>query len=495
MPTELHIYNSLTRKKEIFKPINPPNVGLYVCGPTVYNEVHLGNVRTFITFDVVYRYLKHLNYKVRYVRNLTDVGHLTEDDNEEDKVLKRAKLENLEPMEIAQKYTNNFHEVMRLFNNQNPDIEPIATGHIIEQIEMVQQIINKGYAYEVNGSVYFNVIKYNEDHPYGTLSGRKIEDLIDSGRDLDSQDEKLNKVDFALWKKATKGHIMKWSSPWGEGFPGWHLECSVMSTKYLGQTFDIHGGGMDLKFPHHECEIAQNVGSVGTSPVNYWMHGNMLNFEGQKMSKSKGNSILPAELISGNHPLLEKGYSPMVVRLFFLSSHYSSEVDISNKALQDAEKNYRKLCLALKGLDTLTCIEGPLDDNLENQVNTLCNQCIEEMNDDFNTATTLSKMYALSSIINTFLNNKKQVLGISLNTFERLKSIFSNFFFEVFGLQTDNSDNSATLDNVMDILIKIRENARANKDWTTSDLIRDQLKTANIVLNDGKDGTTYEILD
>ena len=343
------LYNTLTKKKEEFKPIHKDRVGMYVCGPTVYSDVHLGNVRTFMCFDVVYRYFTYLGYQVRYVRNITDVGHLENDADEgEDKISKKARLEQLEPMEIVQKYTNGFHEVLDQFNFWTPSIEPSATGHIVEQIELVQDLLDKGFAYEVNGSVYFDVTKFDKEYSYGKLSGRRIEELMESGRDLDSQDEKRNKVDFALWKKASPSHIMRWNSPWGLGFPGWHLECTVMSTKYLGETFDIHGGGMDLVFPHHECEIAQSCGSRGKDPVNYWMHSNMLTVNGQKMSKSLGNSFLPEQLFSGDHDLLDHGYGPMVVRFFMLQSHYSSTLDFSNEALGAAEKGYKRLMDGVK---------------------------------------------------------------------------------------------------------------------------------------------------
>ncbi|NQX93176.1 MAG: cysteine--tRNA ligase, partial [Flavobacteriales bacterium] len=352
----LRLQNSLSGQKETFEPINLPYVGLYVCGPTVYSNVHLGNVRTFLTFDVVYRYLSHLGYKVRYVRNITDVGHLTDDaDDGEDKIAKKARLENIEPMEVVQKYTNDFHDVMRVFNILPPSIEPTATGHIIEQIQMVKQIIENGFAYESNGSVYFDVLKFNEKYPYGELSGRKVEDLLNNSRKLDGQDEKRDPRDFALWKNADDSHIMRWPSPWGDGFPGWHLECSAMSTKYLGEKFDIHGGGMDLKFPHHECEIAQNVGYNGCeNPIKYWMHGNMLTVNGRKMSKSEGNGFTPEELISGNHKLLEKGYSPMTVRFFMLQGHYASTLDFSNAALQAAEKGWKKMTTAWELIPNLT---------------------------------------------------------------------------------------------------------------------------------------------
>jgi cysteinyl-tRNA synthetase len=495
MPSQLHIYNSLTRQKELFEPLTPPNVGLYVCGPTVYSDVHLGNVRTFLSFDIVYRYLLYLGYKVRYVRNITDVGHLVGDvDEGEDKIAKKARLDQLEPMEIVQKYTNDFHNVMRLFNIISPDIEPTATGHLIDQIEMVKRIIDNGLAYEKNGSVYFDVEKYNENNNYGELSGRVIEELRDSGRLLDSQDEKRNKIDFAIWKKAEPSHIMRWPSPWGVGFPGWHLECSVMSTKYLGKTFDIHGGGMDLKFPHHECEIAQSVAADGKAPVRYWMHGGMLNFEGKKMSKSEGNSILPGEMITGNSPLLEQAYSPMTIRFLMLQTHYSSEIDFSNKALQDAEKAYRKIMNALNTLHVLSFEATSIDEALEKKLLEGIHACSDHMNDDFNTAKTIATLFGLTAQINTFFTNGKKVNGISAATFELLKSTFEGFVTKVLGLKEESEGNDQVLDHVMQMLIEMRNKARAEKDWATSDLIRNRLSEMNITLKDNKDGeTTYEI--
>ena len=398
----VQLTNSLSGKKEELKTVNPGSLGMYVCGPTVYNDVHLGNVRTFMSFDVITRYLKFLGYKVRYVRNITDVGHLENDADEgEDKIAKKARLEQLEPMEVVKYYTEGFHTVMRQFNILPPSIEPSATGHIVEQIEIVKKLIDNGMAYEVNGSVYFDVPRYNEKNNYGILSGRVLEELMESGRKLDSQDEKRNKVDFALWKKASPYHIMRWPSPWGEGFPGWHIECTVMSTKYLGETFDIHGGGMDLKFPHHECEIAQSMGANGKTPVNYWIHSNMLTVNGQKMSKSLGNSFLPRELFAGNHPLLEKGYGPMTVRFFMLQSHYSSTLDFSNEALNAAEKGFKKLANALgiakKLIHTKT---NEIDAELENSLNSLAEQLYINMSDDFNTAKTLAVLFEMSSRIN-----------------------------------------------------------------------------------------------
>ncbi len=491
MSSQLFIYNSLSRKKEAFVPINPPFVGLYVCGPTVYNDIHTGNLRTFTSFDVIYRYLVYCGYKVRYVRNITDAGHLTNEAGEGvNRMESQARLEQLEPMEIVQKYTVGFHDICRIYNLLPPTIEPTATGHIIEQIRMAQQLIDNGFAYEVNGSVYFDVQKFSEKHAYGELSGRNIDEVIAGYRDLDGQEEKRNPIDFALWKKASPAHIMRWESPWGEGFPGWHLECSAMSTKYLGQSFDIHGGGMDLKFPHHECEIAQNFGVVGAAPVRYWMHTNMVNFNGQKMSKSLGNSILPMELVRGNHPLLDKSYSPMTVRFLFLQSHYSSEIDLSIKALHDAEKGYRKIMHAMENLTEITYTETSIGDN-DNTINTLLDNIVAAMNDDFNTAKAISELFALSSQINIFYNSDKKTVGISLGTFERLLTTFPTFINEVLGLQNENiTTDSSTLDAVMQLVIELRNEARTDKNWSVSDKIRDQLKVANIQLKDNKDGTT-----
>lgn len=468
---------------------------MYVCGPTVYSDVHTGNVRTFLSFDIVYRYLMYLGYKVRYVRNITDVGHLTDDaDSGEDKILKKARVEQVEPMEIVQRYANDFHNVMQLYNILPPSIEPTATGHIIEQIEMVKRILDKGLAYEVNGSVYFNVEKYNQENDYGILSGRKIDELRESGRELDNQGDKKSAVDFAIWKKAERGHIMRWPSPWGEGFPGWHLECSVMSTKYLGETFDIHGGGMDLKFPHHECEIAQSKAADGREPVHYWMHGGMLNFEGKKMSKSLGNSILPEELITGNHPLLDKAYSPMTVRFLMLQTHYSSEIDFSNKALLDAEKAYRKLSNAQQFLDELHVTEEAIDAEKEAEIQNLLQECSDHMNDDFNTPKTIATLFAIAAHINRYYDQSKQVKDISKEVFDQLRTTYNAFITDVLGLRSESAANDSILDDVMDVLIGIRNKARADKDWATSDQVRDQLKAINVTLKDNKDGTTtYEV--
>ena len=492
---ELKIFNTLNKQKELFEPLNPPHVGLYVCGPTVYSEAHIGNVRTFTTFDMVFRYLTYLGYKVRYVRNITDVGHLVDDvDEGEDKIAKRARLEQLEPMEIVQKYTNNFHDVMKLFNAIPPSIEPTATAHLIDQIEMIKRILDNGYAYEVNGSVYFDVEKYDKDFDYGILSGRKIEDLIANTRELDGQSDKRNPLDFAIWKKAEKGHIMRWPSPWGEGFPGWHLECSTMSTKYLGKTFDIHGGGMDLKFPHHECEIAQSVGADGRAPVRYWMHGNMLTFEGSKMSKSLGNTFTPLQLVAGDHPLLAQGYSPMTVRFFMLQSHYASTLDFSNDALKAAEKGYQRLMNAIQNLSQLNHTEKEIDEALNNQVNTLIDGLYEEMNDDFNTAKTLAVLFEIVTLINSFYDHKLDLGKLSNSTFERLQKEVKGFVFDVFGLKSETSNDNTAMDAAMEVLIELRNDARANKNWALADKIRDDLAKANIQIKDEKGKTTYSII-
>lgn len=487
--------NSLTGKKELFKPITEGYVGMYVCGPTVYNNVHLGNTRTFLTFDIVSRYFRFLGYKVRYVRNITDVGHLTDDgDDGEDKIGKKARLEKLEPMEVVKRYTEDFHGVMRLFNILPPSIEPSATAHIIEQIEITKKLIDLGLAYEVNGSVYFDVKKYNQSHHYGILSGRNIEELMESGRELDSQDEKREKVDFALWKKASEEHIMRWPSPWGDGFPGWHIECTVMSTKYLGETFDIHGGGMDLKFPHHECEIAQATGANGKVPVNYWLHSNMLTVNGQKMSKSLGNSFLPAELLSGNHPLLDKGYSAMTTRFFMLQSHYSSTLDFSNEALSAAEKAYRRLSTALTAVKSLTHTAGKVDDSLSNELSGLIDACYKNMSDDFNTAKTLAVLFEMSSRINDFKSGNRKTGEVSAELFEQFAKTYVAVMEEVLGLQEESNTNNAALDGAIKVLIDLRKKARTDRNYALSDKIRDDLKAAGIQLKDGKDGEmSYEL--
>lgn len=483
----LHLYNTLSGKKEKFQPLNPPFVGLYVCGPTVYSNVHLGNCRTFISFDLVNRYLRFLDYKVRYVRNITDAGHLESDADEgEDKISKKARLESLEPMQIVQTYSLDFRHTMDLFNTLPPDIEPTATGHIIEQINMIQEIIDKGLAYEVNGSVYFDVMKYSEANDYGALSGRKIDELISGTRDLDAQDEKRNPLDFALWKKASPQHIMRWNSPWGEGFPGWHLECSVMSTKYLGETFDIHGGGMDLKFPHHECEIAQNKAANSRDAVKYWMHGNMLTFEGKKMSKSLGNSILPNELVTGDHPLLNKGFHPMVVRFFMLQAHYRSTLDFSNEALEAAEKGFHRMMAAIKLLDEL-----PVSDKNEVDVKAFEQQFAAAMNDDFNSPILISHLFEAVKTINSIAEGRVLIDQASLKAF---KALISDYVFEVLGLKSVAEDTDQQLvAGLMDVILDIRNRSRLSKDWATSDAIRDHLKALNIEVKDGKDGATWEI--
>jgi cysteinyl-tRNA synthetase len=489
MEQKLTIYNSLSRKKEEFIPAHEGLVGMYVCGPTVYSDVHLGNVRTFLTFDIVFRYLQFLGYKVRYVRNITDVGHLVGDGDEgEDKIAKKARLDNLEPMEVVQKYTNGFHDVMRLFNILNPSIEPTATGHIVEQIEMIQQIIANGYAYESNGSVYFDVRKFNEKYPYGKLSGRVIDELLTNTRDLDGQDEKRDPLDFAIWKKAEPQHLMQWNSPWGSGFPGWHLECSVMSTKYLGTTFDIHGGGMDLKFPHHECEIAQNVGACGHEPVRYWMHGNMLTVNGRKMAKSEGNGFTPEELVTGNHKLLEKGYSPMTVRFFMLQCHYTSTLDFSNEALQAAERGYKRMTSAMKTAKELS----PSATSDEN-ITAWTQLCYDAMNDDFNTPILISHLFEGVRIINTAKEGK---LKLTAEDIALLNKTFNGFFFDVCGLSVeDSSSNNEVTGHLMDFILEMRTEAKANKDFAKSDLIRDRLASMNIQIKDSKEGTSWSIND
>ena len=487
----LYIQNSLSRKKELFVPLNPPYVGMYVCGPTVYSNVHLGNVRTFLTFDIVYRYLTFLGYQVRYVRNITDVGHLTGDSEDgEDKIGKKARLENLEPMEIVQKYTNDFHDVTRVFNMISPSIEPSATGHIVEQIEMIQKILERGYGYESNGSVYFNVRKFSEDFPYGELSGRRIDDQLSNTRSLDGQDEKNDPLDFALWKKADASHLMKWPSPWSEGFPGWHLECSVMSTKYLGTTFDIHGGGMDLKFPHHECEIAQNVGAHGgSSPVNYWMHGNMLTVNGRKMAKSEGNGFTPEELITGNHPLLERGYSAMTVRFFMLQGHYASTLDFSNDALQAAEKGLERLVTAMSKLADLPATASK--EGSEADISSLLDRCAQAMGDDFNTPILISVLFDAVKLINNVTSGR---MAITSAQRQELKDGMEGYVFDVLGLKVEEKtrQDGGDTDALMGLLVELRGNAKTNKDWATADTIRDTLSQLGITIMDGKDGSTWK---
>jgi len=481
----LNVYNTLSGKKEIFEPLNEGLVGLYVCGPTVYSNVHLGNCRSFISFDVVARYLRFIDYRVRYVRNITDVGHLVDDaDQGEDKISKKARLEQLEPMEIVQEYTVDFHKVLEQFNNIPPNIEPTATGHIIEQIELVLKIIDKGFAYEANGSVYFDVEKYNETHPYGELSGRKIEDLISNTRTLDGQTEKRAPLDFALWKNASDEHLMKWPSPWGLGFPGWHVECSAMSSKYLGEQFDIHGGGMDLKFPHHECEIAQGTSASGLSPVKYWLHGNMLTLDGKKMSKSTGNSILPEELFSGDNTFMEKAFDPMVVRFFMMQAHYRSTLDFTSEALVAAEKGYNKLMEAVSLLEKL---EASAESSLD--VNELINSFYAAMDDDFNAPILVANLFEAVKFINS-VNDKKAT--ISKMDLASLTEAMLGFVQGVLGIKNADSGADNKLAPVMDLVLDLRQEARANKDWGTSDKIRDGLAAAGIVVKDEKDGSSWK---
>ncbi len=483
----LFLTNTLTRKKEEFIPLDPPRVGVYVCGPTVYSDAHLGNVRTFLSFDVLFRWLSHIGYKVRYVRNITDVGHLVGDiDEGEDKIAKRARLEQLEPMEIVHKYTVAFHDVMRLFNITTPSIEPTATAHIIEQIAMIERIIANGYAYVVNGSVYFDVPAYAKKHAYGELSGRKIDELMVNTRDTEGQDDKRSPLDFALWKKAEKGHLMFWPSPWSQGFPGWHLECSVMSTKYLGRTFDIHGGGMDLKFPHHECEIAQSVAADGIAPVRYWMHGNMLTVNGRKMAKSEGNGFTPEELISGDHKLLERGYSPMTVRFFMLQSHYASTLDFSNEALQAAEKGLQKMMAAVATLAKLK----PSVDGEAADITALEQACYDAMNDDMNTPVMIAHLFDGVRIINSANDGK---VALTTTDLAQLRALFDTMLFAVLGLLPEDrrsgDDLTATL---MATLLGLRADAKAAKDFALSDRIRDRLAAAGVTIKDTKEGTVWE---
>ena len=486
----LSIDNSLTGEKEAFVPVHVGNVGMYVCGPTVYSDVHLGNARTFTSFDMIFRYLKHLGYKVRYVRNITDAGHLENDaDAGEDKIAKKARLEQLEPMEIVQRYTVDFHKVMDALNALPPSIEPTATGHISEQIEMVQTILDKGWAYESNGSVYFDVTAYNANGgDYGILSGRKMDELQAGTRALDGQEEKRNPADFALWKKASPSHIMRWPSPWSIGFPGWHLECSAMSTKYLGETFDLHGGGMDLKFPHHECEIAQNSACSGHKGARYWMHANMLTLNGKRMSKSTGNTILPRELFSGNSPLLDKGFSPSVVRFFMMQAHYSSVLDFSNDALLAAEKGHDRLLSALEKLDTLE----PTKES-EIALQPWIVKCYQAMSDNFNTPILIAHLFEAIK----WISSAESTIALSSADLSIFKAALHSFTFDLLGLRKKSLDagdaHKDALDKAMSLVIELRAQARLNKDWGTADLIRDQLQEAGIKLKDGAEGTNYSL--
>jgi cysteinyl-tRNA synthetase len=485
---QIKIYNSLSGQKETFKPINEGHVGMYVCGPTVYSNVHLGNVRTFMSFDVIFRYLKHLGYKVRYVRNITDAGHLENDaDVGEDRIAKKARLEQIEPMEVVQRYTVDFHNILNTFNFLPPSIEPTATGHIIEQIELIKTIIKNGFAYEVNGSIYFDVHKFNESHDYGKLSKRKLEDLIHNTRELDGQSDKRNPQDFALWKKAEPQHIMRWPSPWSDGFPGWHLECTAMSTKYLGEHFDIHGGGMDLKFPHHECEIAQNEAAIGQTPVNYWMHANMLIMNGKKMAKSTGNYILPGEIFTGENANITKAFSPGVARFFMLQAHYRSILDFTNDGLLASEKGFNRLMDALSTVENLK-ISSTTDIDIESWKNS----CYNAMNDDFNTPVLIANLFEGVKYINQIKDGKANITNEDLKI---LKETMHNFIFDILGLETSTQSNSETdkLSGTVDVLIKLRQEARANKDFALSDKIRDELASLGIELKDGKEGTTFSV--
>ncbi|WP_149913276.1 cysteine--tRNA ligase [Sphingobacterium cavernae] len=487
MQHNLVLYNTLTRKKEKFEPIHPNLVGMYVCGPTVYSDVHLGNCRTFVSFDLIFRYLLHLGYKVRYVRNITDAGHLEGDNDEgDDKFAKKAKLEQLEPMEIVQKYTIGFHDMLRLFNTLPPSIEPTATGHISEQIEMVKQIIANGYAYEVNGTVYFDVDKYTKEHNYTILTNRNLEDLLNNTRELGGQDEKRGRLDFALWIKAKPEHIMRWPAPWSVGFPGWHIECSAMSRKYLGDQFDIHGGGMDLAATHHTNEIAQSQACNHTTPSKYWMHTNMLTVNGARMSKSAGNGFLPGELFTGNHPLLNKGYSPMAVRFFMLQAHYRSTLDFSNDALDAAEKGYKRLMNAIALLEKIV---PSSKSNIDVDLDALTARCYAAMDDDFNSPVLIAELFDLVRLINSIYDGKQQVDEATLS---KIKSLLNDFVFDIMGLKDDQlgADNES-VDKLMELVISLRNEAKTNKDYATSDKIRNELNAIGIQLKDSKDGTLW----
>lgn len=483
MKQNIQLYNTISRKKELFEPLNAPNVGMYVCGPTVYNDVHLGNCRTFISFDLIFRYLKFSGYKVRYVRNITDAGHLEGDRDEgDDKFAKRAKLEQLEPMEIVQKYTLGFHEVLRMFNTLPPSIEPTATGHIIEQIEMIKVIIANGYAYEVDGTIYFDVEKYSKKYNYTILTNRNLEDMLANTRELDGQDDKHGRLDFALWIKAKPETLMQWQSPWGMGFPGWHIECSAMSAKYLGQEFDIHGGGMDLAATHHTNEIAQSEACSNHQPAKYWMHTNMLTVNGTRMSKSAGNGFLPEELFTGNHPLLRKGYSPMTVKFFMLQAHYRSTLDFSNDALDASEKGFKRLMNAISLLPKLTTSEqGDIS------IDPIRQNCEQAMNDDFNSPVVIAELFEAARIINTVYDGSAKITSIEL---EKLKTLINDFIFDIFGLKDEESSNTE-LNEVLDMVIDLRKNAKENKDYATSDQIRIGLQNIGIQLKDSKEGTTW----
>lgn len=494
MEQNLIIYNTLTRRKELFKPLHAPNVGMYVCGPTVYGDPHLGHARPAITFDILFRYLKHLGYKVRYVRNITDVGHLEHDADEgDDKIEKKARLEQLEPMEIAQYYTNRYHAAMEALNVLPPSIEPHATGHIIEQEELVKEILKNGYAYESNGSIYFDVEKYDKEHKYGILSGRNLTDMINNSRELQGVGEKKNQVDFALWKKAQPEHIMRWPSPWSIGFPGWHCECTAMGRKYLGSHFDIHGGGMDLIFPHHECEIAQAVASQGDQMVHYWMHNNMITINGQKMGKSLGNFITLEQFFTGNHASLTQAYTPMTIRFFILSAHYRGTVDFSNEALEAAQKGYERLMNAFDDLERVP-VSSHCDAETDKFVKTFRQRCYEAMNDDLQTPLVISYLFEACHLINTLLDHKAEICADCL---KELGDAMKLFAFDLLGLKNEKGDNNVAREEaygkVVDMVLDLRAKAKADKDWTTSDKIRDALAAAGFEVKDTKDGVTWKL--
>ena len=490
----LVIYNTLHRQKERFQPIAAPNVGMYVCGPTVYGDPHLGHARPSITFDILFRYLQHIGYKVRYVRNITDVGHLEHDADEgDDKIAKKARLEQLEPMEIAQFYTNRYHDAMRSLNVLPPSIEPHATGHIIEQEELVKEIMQNGYAYESNGSIYFDVAKFDKDHRYGILSGRNLNDMINNSRELNGVGEKRNQVVFALWKRAMPEHIMRWPSPWSEGFPGWHCECTAMGRKYLGKHFDIHGGGMDLVFPHHECEIAQAVAAQGEQMVKYWMHNNMITINGQKMGKSLNNFITLEQFFTGNHETLQQAYSPMTIRFFILSAHYRGTVDFSNEALQAAQKGYERLMNAIEDLKRIQAATAS-DENTKKFVAALRQKCYDAMNDDLMTPAVISNLFEACHIVNLLIDHKAQ---ISEEDLKELSETMSLFAFDILGLINERGANNdareAAYGKVVDMVLDLRAKAKANKDWAVSDQIRDALAEAGFQVKDTKDGVTWKL--
>ena len=494
MEQNLLIYNTLTRSKVLFEPIHAPNVGMYVCGPTVYGDPHLGHARPAITFDILFRYLKHRGYKGRCVRNITHGGHLEHDADEgDDKIEKKARLEQLEPMEIAQYYTNRYHDAMKALNVLPPSIEPHATGHIIEQEQLVKEIIDNGYAYESNGSVYFDIEKYNKDHKYGILSHRNLDDVINNSRELDGVGEKHNQVDFALWKKAQPEHIMRWPSPWSDGFPGWHCECTAMGRKYLGKQFDIHGGGMDLIFPHHECEIAQAVASQGEPMVKYWMHNNMITINGQKMGKSLGNFITLEQFFTGNHELLKQAFSPMAIRFFILSAHYRGTVDFSNDALVASEKGLERLMNGLNALDRITPTDK-CDDETMKVVKELRQKCYDAMNDDLATPLVISHLFEACSTVNKLLDHKATICQDCL---DELKQVMRLFAFDILGLRDEKADNNEDREEaygkVVDMVLSLRAKARANKDWVTCDQIRDALKDAGFEVKDTKDGCVWKL--